>query len=50
VIKTPLDKIEDEVERYFSGLYARIFDQGSVYPAFDTGDWTDGMGNPLPLR
>ncbi len=49
VIKTPLDKIEDEVERYFSGLYSRIFDQSSVFPAFDTGDWADGMGNPLPL-
>jgi DNA-binding GntR family transcriptional regulator len=49
VIKTPLDKIEDEVERYFGGLYSRIFDQSSVFPAFDTGDWADGMGNPLPL-
>ena len=37
VLKTPLDKIEDEVERYFGGLYSRIFEQGSVFPAFDTG-------------
>jgi DNA-binding GntR family transcriptional regulator len=50
VIKTPLDKIEDEVERYFGGLYSRIFDQSSAFPAFDTGDWADGMGNPLPQR
>jgi DNA-binding GntR family transcriptional regulator len=35
VLKTPLDKIEDEVERYFGGLYTRIFERGSAFPGFD---------------
>jgi len=35
VLKTPLDKIEDEVERYFGGLYSRIFEHGSAFPGFD---------------
>jgi hypothetical protein len=47
VLKTPLDKIEEEVERYFGGLYSRTFDQSSVFPAFDTGDWTGDLENPL---
>jgi DNA-binding GntR family transcriptional regulator len=47
VLKTPLDKIEDEVERYFAGLYSRIFDERSVFPGFDSGNWTDDLENPL---
>src|SRR5450755_4507495 len=35
LLKTPLDKIEEEVERYFAGLYSRTFDQGSVFPGFE---------------
>src|ERR1035438_5467128 len=27
LLKTPLDKIESEVERYFDGLYSRTFEQ-----------------------
>jgi DNA-binding GntR family transcriptional regulator len=47
VLKTPLDKIEDEVERYFGGLYTRTFDQSSAFPAFATSDWTDDLHSPL---
>jgi len=47
LLKTPLDKIEEEVERYFAGLYSRTFDQGSVFPGFDSGNWTDDLETPL---
>jgi len=49
LLKTPLDKIEDEVERCFDGLYSRTFNPGSVFPEFATGEWTDDMhGSPAP--
>src|SRR5277367_4225664 len=41
VLKTPLDKIEDEVEQYFGGLYTRTFDQSAVFPGFATDDWNE---------
>ena len=41
VLKTPLDKIEGEVEQYFGGLYYRIFDHSSPFPGFAHDDWTD---------
>jgi len=47
ILKTPLDKIEGEVERYFAGLYTRTFDQSSAYPGFPAGDWTDDLHDPL---
>jgi DNA-binding GntR family transcriptional regulator len=47
VLKTPLDKIEDEVERYFGGLYTRTFDQSPAFPPFATSDWADDLDNPL---
>jgi DNA-binding GntR family transcriptional regulator len=47
VLKTPLDKIEDEVERYFGGLYTRTFDQSAAFPSFATGDWTDDLDSTL---
>jgi DNA-binding GntR family transcriptional regulator len=47
VLKTPLDKIEDEVERYFGGLYTRTFVQSSAFPGFPTGDWTTEMEESL---
>jgi DNA-binding GntR family transcriptional regulator len=48
VLKTPLDKIEDEVERYFGGLYTRIFSQNHTFPTFGTGEWTDDLDSTLP--
>jgi DNA-binding GntR family transcriptional regulator len=47
LLKTPLDKIEAEVERYFGGLYIRIFDQSAAFPGFVSGDWTDGLETTL---
>ena len=47
VLKTPLDKIEDEVERYFSGLHARVFEQSSVLSGFGDGHWTDDFESTL---
>jgi|HubBroStandDraft_5_1064220.scaffolds.fasta_scaffold62875_2 DNA-binding GntR family transcriptional regulator len=47
VLKTPLDKIEEEVEQYFAGLYSRTFDQTSSFPGFATQGWTDEMDSAL---
>jgi hypothetical protein len=41
-----LDKIEDEVERYFGGLYTRIFEHDSGFPGFD--DLGTSL-NPSPI-
>jgi DNA-binding GntR family transcriptional regulator len=40
-LKTPIDKIEIEVERYFNGLYARTFQQGPTFPDFAPDHWTE---------
>jgi DNA-binding GntR family transcriptional regulator len=47
VLRAPLDTIEEEVERYFAGLYSRTFDQTSAFPGFATPDWTDDMDSAL---
>jgi DNA-binding GntR family transcriptional regulator len=47
LLKTPLDKIEGEVERYFGGLYTRIFDHNSTFAGFVPGHWTDDLEDPL---
>jgi DNA-binding GntR family transcriptional regulator len=44
VLKTPLDKIESEVERYFEGLYSRTFKQGPAFPGFAPDDWANEFG------
>jgi DNA-binding GntR family transcriptional regulator len=41
VLKTPLDKIEIEVERYFNGLYSRTFEQSPAFPGFPADPWTN---------
>jgi DNA-binding GntR family transcriptional regulator len=41
VLKTPLDKIEIEVERYFNGLYSRTFEQSPALPGFAADHWTN---------
>jgi hypothetical protein len=53
LLKTPLDKIEGEVERYFAALYSRTFEQSSAFPGFGTdhfgsGHWTDYLHSALP--
>jgi DNA-binding GntR family transcriptional regulator len=47
VLKTPLDKIEIEVERYFNGLYSRIFEQSPVFPGFAADHWTNDFAPHL---
>lgn len=41
VLKTPLDKVEDEVERYFQGLYSRTFEQSPPFPGFAPDHWME---------
>jgi hypothetical protein len=53
LLKTPLDKIENEVERYFDELYSRIFGQSSAFPDFGTDHtdhWTDHLRPALPYH
>jgi DNA-binding GntR family transcriptional regulator len=50
VLKTPLEKIEEEVERYFGGLYTRTFDQSAVFPGFAADDWNDDLQNTAASR
>jgi DNA-binding GntR family transcriptional regulator len=41
VLKTPVDKIESDVELYFAGLYTRTFEQDSPFPGFAPEHWAD---------
>jgi DNA-binding GntR family transcriptional regulator len=41
ILKTPLDKIEGEVERYFARLYSLTFVQASPFPEFGESPWPD---------
>jgi len=50
LLKTPPDKIELEVERYFAGLYSRFFHQSVVFPGFESGNWTDATANSHSLN
>jgi DNA-binding GntR family transcriptional regulator len=45
LLKTPLDKIENEVERYFNGLYSRTFEQGPSFPTFAADHWTEDFAS-----
>ncbi len=48
ILKTPLDTIENEVERYFANLYSQLFEQSSSFPGFGTDPWTDYLRRSLP--
>src|SRR5450432_2663633 len=43
LLKTPLDKIEGEVERYFEGLYSKTFDRSFPFPALGNERWSEEM-------
>jgi DNA-binding GntR family transcriptional regulator len=43
LLKTPLDKIEAEVEHYFEQLYDRTFERSGDFPAFGGDDWSHGL-------
>ena len=47
ILKTPIDKIEGEVERYFDGLYSRTFGETSAFPTYPSGDWADDLEGSL---
>jgi len=48
VLKTPLDKIENEVEQYFEGLYSRTFGESSAFPGHGSDHWTDHLHSAIP--
>jgi DNA-binding GntR family transcriptional regulator len=50
VLKTPLNKIESEVEQYFGGLYSRTFGQSSAFPGYGSDHWTDHLHSALPYH
>jgi hypothetical protein len=43
ILKTPLDKIEEEVEHYFEGLYSEIFGPSFPFPALGNEHWREAM-------
>ena len=43
ILKTPLDKIEEEVEHYFEGLYSKTFDRSFPFPALGNEHWSEEM-------
>jgi DNA-binding GntR family transcriptional regulator len=45
VLRTPVDRVEQEVERYFEELYSAFFNP-KVAPAFSADDWTHGNLEP----
>ena len=46
VLKTPLDKIESEVERYFEGLYSAHLRTESGLSGFAPDHWTEEFRLP----
>jgi DNA-binding GntR family transcriptional regulator len=47
VLKTPLDKVEQEVERYFEGLHSTVFGQSVPFPEFATDHWINDLESPF---
>lgn len=47
VLKTPLDKIEREVERYFDVLHTHLFGQNATFQAFATDQWSGDLESTL---
>lgn len=43
ILKTPLDKIEEEVEHYFEGLYSQTFDRSFPFPALGNEHWSEDL-------
>jgi DNA-binding GntR family transcriptional regulator len=43
ILKTPLDKIEEEVEHYFEGLYSQTFDRSFPFPALGNERWSEDL-------
>ncbi|MBS1850913.1 MAG: GntR family transcriptional regulator [Acidobacteria bacterium] len=47
MLKTPIDKIEEEVEHYFEGLYSLTFDRSFPFPAFTADQWAEEIDEAL---
>ena len=45
ILKTPLDKIEEEVEHYFEGLYSQTFERSFPFPALGNERWSEELGS-----
>jgi DNA-binding GntR family transcriptional regulator len=45
LLKTPIARIEEEVERYFSAMYTQTFDRISPFPALGLHGWSGDSDN-----
>jgi DNA-binding GntR family transcriptional regulator len=48
--RTPIARIEEEVERYFSEVYTQTFDRISPFPAFALHGWTSNSKDGIATR
>ena len=42
VLKTPVDRVEQEVEQYFEELYSAFFHPATLFPSFSPDHWPHG--------
>ena len=42
ILRTPVDRVEQEVERYFEELYSVFFHPSSPFPSFSPDQWSNG--------
>ncbi len=42
VLRTPVERVEQEVEQYFEELYSAFFHPTSMFPSFGTDNWAQG--------
>ncbi len=45
VLKTPVDRVEKEVELYFEELYSAFFHPPSAFPSFNADHWMQGSSD-----
>jgi len=50
LLRTPIAKIEEEVERYFSEVYTQTFDRVSPFPPFALHGWTSNSKDGSATR
>ena len=48
VLRTPLEQVEQEVEKYFEELYSAFFHPTAAFPAFNPTEWT-GITSEQPF-
>jgi DNA-binding GntR family transcriptional regulator len=44
ILKTPVEEIEAEVEKYFAALYSQTFHQTLPFPVFAEHEWSEDLG------